>query len=285
MSHFDPSRLQKQPDLFQRFEVIDARISIASTRLPDTAELIVFERQGQRRALLLQEMAYHHLAQGTLADQPYIVSFCGVCHSGVGLTPVVEGQRYHFQVGGLYNGVAILTDDETGTYWDHITGQAVYGPLAGTQLEAWSLEMTTVAAARRQEPELRILRSHQRPIFRRVMHFGQWTFGQTGYLPKLFTQTMAPEDPRLPRMTMGLGVVVDKISRFYPHFAIEQQVSDEWNGQMLQVSLNPIDSVPCATWTDGTRPLQYFLRWYGFALTFPHCSIYCLDRNEPIRAD
>lgn len=279
MSHFDPSRLQKQPDLFQRFEVIDAGISIASTRLPDTAELIVFERQGQRRALLLQEMAYHHLAQGTLANRPYIVSFCGVCHSGVGLTPVVEGQRYHFQVGGLYNGVAILTDDETGTYWDHITGQAVYGPLEGTQLDAWSLEMTTVAAARRQEPELRILRSHQRPIFRRVMRFGQWTFGQTGYLPKLFTQTMAAEDPRLPRMTMGLGVVVDGIARFYPHAEIEQQLTDEWPGKTLQISLNPINGVPSATWIDGTQPLQYFLRWYGFALTFPHCSIYGMEEN------
>lgn len=277
MSHFEPSRLQKQPDLFQRFEVMDEGILIASTRLPDTAELIVFERQGQRRALLVQEMAYHHLAQGTLADQPYIVSFCGVCHSGVGLTPVVEGQRYHFQVGGLYNGVAILTDDETGTYWDHITGQAVYGPLEGAQLEAWSLEMTTVAAACRQEPELRVLRSHQRPIFRRVMRFGQWTFGKTGYLPKLFTQTMAPEDPRLPRMTMGLGVVVDEIARFYPRSEIETQVTDEWNGQTLQVSLNQLDGVPSATWADGTRPLQYFLRWYGFALTFPQCSIYDVE--------
>lgn len=196
------------------------------------------------------------------------------------MTPLVKGQLHHFQVGGLYNGVAILTDDETGTYWDHITGQAVYGPLEGTQLEIWGLEMTTVAAARGQEPELRILRSHQRPLFRRVMRLGQWIFSQTGFLPKLFTQTMAPEDPRLPRMTMGLGVTVDGVARFYPQAVIEQQVTDELKGQTLLITLNPVDGVPTAKWADGTRPLQYFLRWYGFALTFPHCNIYGWDTKE-----
>lgn len=226
-------------------------------------------------------MAYHHLAQGELADEPYIVSFCGVCHSGVGMTPRINGKTHHFQVGGLYNGVAILTDDETGTYWDHITGQAVHGPLQGTQLDIWSLEMTTVAAALKREPELRLLRSHQRPLFRRAMRLGQWIFGQTGFLPKLFTQTMAPKDPRLPRMTMGLGVVVDGTARFYPMSALQEPVIDKLGNQQLQVAINQVDGVPQATDQEGNRPLQYFLRWYGFALTFPNCSVYTrLGENQ-----
>lgn len=75
-------------------------------------------------------------------------------------------------------------------------------------------------------------------------------------------------------MTMGLGVVVDGSARFYPHSAIEPQVIDDWNGQTLQV-----DGVPRATWADSTRPLQYFLSWYGFALTFSHCNIYGLEQS------
>lgn len=273
---FDPDRLQKQPDAFARFDVSDGGIPVSAAKLPTAAELIVLERSGERRALLIQEMAYHHLAQGRLANEPYIVSFCGVCHSGVGMTPVVNGQVYHFQVGGLYDGVAILVDDETQTYWNHITGEAVYGQLAGTQLDVWSLEMTTVAAAISQEPELKIVRSHQRPVFRRAMSFGQWLFGTTGYLPKLFTQTMAEEDSRLPRMTMGLGVVVDGTARFYPIEILreQKQITDKLANQMLKVSYNDKSGVPQATWEDGSRPLQYFLRWYGFALTFPNCSIY-----------
>jgi len=38
-------------------------------------ELIVFERNGVYRALNLREMAYHHVAQGDLAGEPYLISF------------------------------------------------------------------------------------------------------------------------------------------------------------------------------------------------------------------
>ena len=134
--------------------------------------------------------------------------------------------------------------------------------------------MTTVGAALKREPGLKLLRSHQRPVFRRAMRLGQWIFGQTGFLPKLFTQTMAPEDPRLPRMTMGLGVVVNRTARFYPVATIREGLTDKLENQQLRVTLNQSDGVPQAIWKDGTYPLQYFLRWYGFALTFPNCSLY-----------
>lgn len=38
-------------------------------------ELMVFERGGERRALLLSEMVYHHVCQGELAGEPYLVTF------------------------------------------------------------------------------------------------------------------------------------------------------------------------------------------------------------------
>jgi hypothetical protein len=38
-------------------------------------ELIVFERNGVYRSLNLREMAYHHVAQGELAGEPYLISF------------------------------------------------------------------------------------------------------------------------------------------------------------------------------------------------------------------
>lgn len=271
---FAPSRLHPQTDVFDRFEVLDTGIPLREANLPRSAELMVFERRGQKQALLVQEMVYHHLAQGELAGEPYIVSFCGVCHSGVGLTPLVNGTLHHFKVGGLYNGVAILTDDETGTYWDHMTGRAVYGALVGQQLAIWDVEITTVAAALSQIPDLHLVRSFQRPIMRRVMHLMQGIFGKTGWLPSLFTQTMATEDTRLPRMTVGLGVVVAGNARFYPMTAIQGTVVDTLGSEQLHVTRNPIDEIPQALDQSGNRPLQYFLRWYGFALTYPECSIY-----------
>ncbi|NEP12815.1 MAG: DUF3179 domain-containing protein [Symploca sp. SIO2C1] len=271
---FDSQRLLKQPEMFQRFDISDRGIPLKDSRLPASADLLVVERGGERRGFLRQEIAYHHVAQGELAGEPYIISFCGVCNSGVGITPVVEGKFYRFSAGGLYNGVVILTDEETGTYWNHMTGEAVYGPMTGTQLDTWGIEMTTVQAAMQAEPNLIILRSHQHRLEVWMMKRLQWLFGKFNFLPPFFVKTMAEVDPRLPEMTMGLGVVVGKEARFYPMSVIGDGITDNWQGQLLNIRIGEIDRVPSAVWGDGTRPLQLFLRWYGFVLTYPNCSLY-----------
>ena len=93
-----------------------------------------------------------------------------MCHSGVGLTPLIEGKEHHFSAGGLYNGLVLLIDDETRTYWDHITGAAVHGPLRGARMDAWSITLTTVAGALEQDPQMTLSRQ---PVsaFARVFGF------------------------------------------------------------------------------------------------------------------
>lgn len=50
-------------------------VKLADMRLKPDTELLTFARGGQRRSVLLPEAAYHHIIQGTLASQPYLVSF------------------------------------------------------------------------------------------------------------------------------------------------------------------------------------------------------------------
>ena len=38
-------------------------------------ELLIFERGGEERGLIMRQMAYHHVAQRKLAGEPYLVSF------------------------------------------------------------------------------------------------------------------------------------------------------------------------------------------------------------------
>lgn len=51
------------------------------------------------------------------------------------MDPRVDGRVHHFSCAGLYKGTAIQTDEETGTLWDHITGRALHGALAGKKLK------------------------------------------------------------------------------------------------------------------------------------------------------
>ncbi len=60
---------------FDPFTVPTAGQPLKQANLPADYELLVIERNGEKRAFSMQEMAYHHVAQGELAGEPYLVSF------------------------------------------------------------------------------------------------------------------------------------------------------------------------------------------------------------------
>ena len=72
---FDVTRATlRDPDMFERFRVIrDAAPMPAG--ISDNEQLIIFAIGAERRALLVRQMAYHHVAQGELNDQPFLVTF------------------------------------------------------------------------------------------------------------------------------------------------------------------------------------------------------------------
>lgn len=192
----------------------------------------------------------------------------------------MDGTLHHFSASGLFDGLVLLIDDETETYWDHITGEAVHGPLRGKRLEFWNISITTVAAALSADPEVSLSRSIQ-PTWRGRLFgfFNRHKIDSSGFMPPHFFRTMGAPDKRLPRMSQGLGVVVDEEARFYPLEILDAgTVTDDWNGRTLEVARGE-DRVPFAEWEDGARPFQLFTRWYGFSYTFPGCAI--VERSVP----
>ena len=196
-----------------------------------------------------------------------------VCHSGVGLTPIVDGKTLHFSAGGLYNGLVMLFDDETGSYWDHITGECVHGPSKGKTLETWGIEMTNVEAELKRG-NTPVLLSQPNWFGRIMAFFSRNASRSSGFFPPRFRGTMSEVDPRLPEFEHGLGVVVDGVPTFYPMALIGEGLTD---GD-LQIRIDPDDGIPVARINPAAegeqRPFQLFSRWYGFSLTWPGCRVY-----------
>lgn len=180
---------------------------------------------------------------------------------------------HHFSAGGLYNGLVLLIDDETRTYWDHITGRAVHGRLAGAQLDVWPTMITTVAAALERCPDVQLSRS--RPsLMKRIAGHAMTRLHGLVKLPPGFRKTMGQPDDRLPEWTHGLGVVEDGNACYYPMESIGDGIEDPWGERILRIGIGKTDHVPFAEWEDGVRPMQLFSRWYGFSYTFAGCRIY-----------
>lgn len=268
-----------ESDSFPRFEVPDSVPPIAQADVQPEADLLVARRGHEARAFLIDQMAYHHVAQGTLGGEPFVVMYCVVCDVGVGFTPVIDGRLLHMSAGGLSNGVVLARDDETGTYWS-VTGEAVAGPLTGRQLPTWPLERTNVAAALADEPTLPLACSDP------GWYGDVWSFfvmpvthdEANGYMPPYFRRTMGVGDARCAAMDLGLGVVIDGVARFYPASELKRVRSAPWHdelgGALLTISADKDGKTFDAKQSDGTRPFQVWSRWYGFSASYPHCQLF-----------
>ena len=58
----------------------------------------------------------------------------------------------------------LLTDKETHSLWDQITGEAIDGLWKGYQLDVWPIRFTTVRSALREDPDIEISLSTYRSI-------------------------------------------------------------------------------------------------------------------------
>ncbi len=64
----------------------------------------------------------------------------------------VEGRTLTFHLAGINNQNFLMRDEETGSYWQQISGLAVSGPLAGKQLELVHSDELTFALFRSEQP-------------------------------------------------------------------------------------------------------------------------------------
>ncbi|MEM9775178.1 MAG: hypothetical protein AAF902_11405 [Chloroflexota bacterium] len=75
-SNFDTERaaLGGKP-IFQPLIVERNVQPLQEAKLSNNAQILTAERNGQKIAFLIRQLSYHHLAQGKLAGEPYLVSF------------------------------------------------------------------------------------------------------------------------------------------------------------------------------------------------------------------
>jgi transcription antitermination factor NusA-like protein len=76
---FDASRaILSKKEKFKKLTVKDTDLVknlVKESKMNENEELLVLERNGHRLAFRVYHMAYHHVAQGALAGQPYLVNF------------------------------------------------------------------------------------------------------------------------------------------------------------------------------------------------------------------
>ena len=70
----------------------------------------------------------------------------------------IDGTRYNFHLAGINNQNFIMLDEETGSWWQQVTGEAILCPLKGKKLKSVYHDELTFAEWKKESPDGRVLR-------------------------------------------------------------------------------------------------------------------------------
>ena len=100
----------------------------------------------------IRTMGYHHIVNDVIGDQPIAATYCTLCHTGLIWSRILDGQTLRFRLAGINNGNALMRDEQTSSIWQQSTGQAIYGPLKGKQLNLVHSDELTFALWSKENP-------------------------------------------------------------------------------------------------------------------------------------
>lgn len=136
----------------------------------------------------------------------------------------VNGQRLIFQVAGVYRRNMIIRDLQTGTLWQHATGEALLGPLKGAQLQLLGGELIRWSKWKEMNPRTSLA---VEPIPEHGRYPGLIPRHRLEYLLEAFSTNYAAAgfvtDNRLPMHEEIVGVSLAGVDRAYPLAVIRTQ--------------------------------------------------------------
>lgn len=108
---------------------------------------------GEAVAYPLRFLARHEFANDTVGGIPVALGYCTLCRTGLMFDRRVDERVLSFQSSGLLmDSNKVMVDNETDSLWQHISGTAFTGPLAGTVLATFPMVTTRWADWVTQHP-------------------------------------------------------------------------------------------------------------------------------------
>jgi hypothetical protein len=122
----------------------------------------------------------------------------------------VAGRVLKFHLAGINNQNFIMKDEETGSWWQQVSGKGISGPLQGEQLAAVLHDEVSFAIWKQEHPQGRVLRPGDDTPWKKFSD--DWE----NKTAKLRTPPKASADTRLQPRTEILGIRIGSRAKAYP---------------------------------------------------------------------
>jgi hypothetical protein len=166
----------------------------------------------------------------------------------------------HFHLAGINNQNFLMRDQETGSFWQQITGTAIAGPLKGAKLSLVPQDELTFGLWKKEQPNGTVLA----PLPRYAAHYEKATWeSEIAKLPTVIHGTKGT----LPDRETILGVSMNGAARAFPVSKLTIQspvLIDEVGDKPIMLVLGPDGkSVRAFSRQVGTNTLDFYGRGGG----------------------
>ena len=172
----------------------------------------------------------------------------------------VDGRVLHFHLAGINNQNFIMRDEETGSWWQQVTGEAVLGPLKGHQLKPVFHDEISFALWKREKPQGRVLRPDERILAAEEYAPANWE-ERMARAPVLSQFKKAGQDLE-PRATV-IGIRLNGVAKAYPLTTLQKQspIVDSIGGVPVVIVVGEDNrSVRAFESTVDGRKLEFFVK-------------------------
>jgi hypothetical protein len=173
----------------------------------------------------------------------------------------VDGKKLTFHLSGINNQNFIMRDEETGTWWQQVSGEAIHGPLKGKRLTQVYNDELTFGVWKRERGQGRVLRPDER--VRQNYEAADW---EERYAKFRVVTPVDPNDKLSPR-TLIAGLTVNGKDVAYPLPALQKQrlILDSISGDRIATPLFIVlgddnKSVRAFERTVEGRTLEFFVK-------------------------
>jgi hypothetical protein len=145
----------------------------------------------------------------------------------------VNSRELNFYLAGINNQNFLMRDKETGSWWQQITGKAIYGPLKGASLELVLSDELTFGEWRTESPYGQVLA----PITKYVKEYDRNWEPDVAKLPVVISFP----GTELKSRDVVVGLSVNGVARAYPWETLAKQspILDHINGTPLLLVVGP----------------------------------------------
>jgi hypothetical protein len=204
--------------------------------------VVGIEVDGRAHAWQVETLVPHHVVHDTVGDRPVVAAWCAVCNSGMVYDGTVDGRPLRFDPEAVWRDNMVMRDRETGTLWQHATGEALVGPLADAQLDVLGGRLMTWRAWTAEHPATTLARDSTEREWAGVLPKSRTyrVLADGGLLSALVPRLASP-DGRLGPLDEVVGVEIDGHARAYPLDALAGRgpVDDKVGDVSVRVSFDP----------------------------------------------